>query len=324
MHKTTFFARARLWQTILFCAGLILSGPGPAPAQAQATGAHRAGTQPSVAALTAGAPVAPSRVAIPASEVWLHGLSSIHTTDGQRFLALSNRGFLIHGRFQRDRAGRLTGFAPEGVHTLTFPDGRPLTNGFRAAEGLAVAPDGRLFVAFEYHNRVWTWARPGARPQDTGAHRDFARLRNGRGFEALAIGPDGSVYAIPERPARMTHGFPAYRWSNGEWVGSFRMPSDGNFLPVSADFGPDRHLYVLEYDPGSGQGARSQIRRFPVQGDAMGRGVVVMRSAPGQFGRLSGLSVWGGPRGPLRATMISDNGGISDRASELIETVLPG
>lgn len=269
------------------------------------------------------APASVDRIRVPADQPWLHGLSSIHTTDGRRFLALSNRGFLIEGQLQRDRAGRLTGWAPRGVHTLTFPDGRPLGNGFRAAEGLAVARDGRLFISFEFHNRVWTWARPGAPPQDTGAHRDFARLRHGRGFEALAIGPDGSVYAIPERPARMTHGFPSYRWTNGTWHGSFRMPNDGNFLPVSADFGPDGQLYVLEFDTGRGQGAVSQIRRFPLRGDVLGRGAVVMRSAPGQFGRLSGLAVWRGPGGRLRATMVSDNGGMADRPAELVELTLP-
>ena len=304
----------RVFTRLLWVCALSLAPALPGgPASAQTTAA-RASVAPAGNAV---------RVQIPADQVWLHGLSSIHTTDGRRFLALSNRGFLIEGQLRRDRAGRLAGWAPSGVHTLTFPDGRPLGNGFRAAEGLAVARDGRLFISFEYHNRVWTWAQPGALPQDTGAHRDFSRLRHGRGFEALAISPDGSVYAIPERPARMTHGFPSYRWTNGTWHGSFRMPNDGNFLPVSADFGPDGQLYVLEFDTGSGQGAQSQIRRFPVQGDRMGRGAVVMRSAPGQFGRLSGLAVWRGSGGQLRATMLSDNGGMTGRPAELVELVLP-
>ena len=306
----SFGAAARV--CLICLAGLGLTIPGN-PALAQ--------TVP--VAQLAEAPVPASRVAIIPDQPWLHGLSSIHTTDGSRALVLSNRGYLIAGQLQRDRSGRLTGFRPEGVHTLTFHDGRPLGNGFRAAEGLAVAPDGRLFISFEYHNRVWTWARPGALPQDTGAHRDFARLRNGRGFEALAIARDGSVYAIPERPARMTHGFPAYRWTDGGWHGSFRMPNDGAFLPVSADFGPDGLLYVLEHDSGGGQGTQSQIRRFPVQGDRMGRGAVVLRSAPGQFGRLSGLSVWRDRGGQLRATMVADNGGMADRAGELVEFLLP-
>lgn len=267
------------------------------------------------------APLSVTRIEVPASEPWLMGLTGIHTVDGQRVTAVTNFGFLVEGRIERDRAGRMTGFTPLGARALAFPDGRALTNGFRAAEGLAVGRDGRLFVSFEYHTRVWTYRRADSAPEDMGLHRDFERLPNGRGLAALALAPNGSLYAIPERPARMTHGFPSYRWQDGEWVGSFRMPSDGRFLPVGADFGPDGWLYVLEHE-GVAQGGRSQIRRFPVQGDGMGRGEVVMRTAPGQFGYLSSLSVWRDRGGRLRATMVADNGGLAARPTELVEVML--
>lgn len=269
------------------------------------------------------APVPAVRVAVPPAEPWLQGFTGLHTADGQRFVAVTNFGYVVDGRFERDGAGHLTGLRPEHARALTFPDGRPLGNGFRAAEGLAVAPDGRMFVSFEYHTRVWTYRSAAATPEDLGAHRDFERLPNGRGLASLALSPTGALYAIPERPARMTHGYPSYRWQGGEWIGSFRMPSDGRFLPVGADFGPDGLLYVLEHDSGAGQGGQSQIRRFAVQGDRMGPGTVVMRSEPGQFAYLTSLSVWRDRGGRLRATMISDNGGMAERASELVEVVLP-
>lgn len=267
-------------------------------------------------------PLAATQVPVLPTQPWLNGLSAIDTPDGQRFTALSNFGYVIEGRLERNAAGQLTGLRPEHARPLVFADGRPLTNGFRAAEGLAVAPDGRLFISFEYHTRVWTYRTADARPEDLGAHRDFERLPNGRGLASLALARDGSLYAIPERPARMTHGFPSYRWANGEWVGSFRMPSDGSFLPVGADFGPDGLLYVLEHSTGAGHGGQSQIRRFPVQGDRMGRGELVMRSAPGQFGYLAGVSIWRDRSGRLIATMVADNGGMADRPGALVEVVL--
>lgn len=283
------------------------------------------GHQPHLASASIAAPAPVHAVArtIPAADAWLNGLTSIHTTDGVRFLALTNFGFLIEGRLDRDRNGDLASFRPETARPLTFPDGRTLTNGYRAAEGMAVTADGRVFVSFEYHNRVWIYRRDGTQPQDLGAHVDFGRLRNGRGLASLALSPQGALYAIPERPARMTHGFPSYRWQNGAWTGSFRMPNDGQFLPVSADFGPDGMLYVLEYDSGAGTGPQTQIRRFAVQGDAMGRGSVVLRSRPGQFAYLTGLSVWRDRSGRLRATMVSDNGGMPDRPAQIVEAVLP-
>jgi hypothetical protein len=313
------FRLAALTGLLALGLGLLTAQQALGQSQGQAQGQPHLAT----ASLPAPAPVQAVRLPIPSTESWWQGLTSIHTTDGVRFVAQTNFGLLIEGRLDRDRNGTLTGFRPEGARPLTFPDGRPLTNGYRAAEGLAVAPDGRLFVSFEYHNRVWTYRRDGTQPQDLGQHVDFARLRNGRGLAALAISPRGAVYAIPERPARMTHGFPSYRWQDGAWTGSFRMPSDGRFLPVSADFGPDGFLYVLEYDTGVGTGPQSQIRRFPVQGDSMGRGTVVMRSEPGQFAYLSGLSVWADRSGRLRATMVADNGGMADRPGQIVETVLP-
>lgn len=278
---------------------------------------------PAEAAVAAPAPVQAVRIEVPATEGWLAGLTGLHTADGRRAVAITNFGFVIEGRFERDGSGRLIGFRPLQARQLAFPDGRALTNGFRAAEGLAVGRDGRLFVSFEYHTRVWTFGTPEARPQDLGAHEDFARLPNGRGLASLALAADGALYAIPERPARMTHGFPSYRWQDGRWTGSFRMPSEGRFLPVGADFGPDGWLYVLEHE-GPVQGGASQIRRFPVQGDRMGAGQVLMRSAPGQFGYLSSLSVWRDRSGRLRATMVSDNGGpTSGRPTEVVEVLLP-
>lgn len=273
--------------------------PPPAPAQLQAV-----------------------RIRVPVEDPRLAGLTGLHTADGRRAVAITNFGWLIEGGFERDGAGRLTGFRLLRADPLTFPGGRALTNGFRAAEGLAVARDGRLFVSFEYHTRVWTYRGPGADPQDLGAHDDFQRLPNGRGLASLALGPDGAIYAIPERPARMTHGFPSYRWQDGVWHGSFRMPSSDRFLPVGADFGPDGWLYVLEHE-GSASGGRSQIRRFAVQGDRMGRGQVLMRSAPGEFGYLSSLSVWRDGSGRLRATLLADSGAAPGQPAEFVEVVLP-
>lgn len=301
----------RLARALLMSAALAMPGAFPRAAAAQETLVPAVQPAPT-------APVPADRVAVPADQPWLNGLSAIHTRDGQRFTALSNFGYVVEGRILRDRAGRLAGLQVEAARPLTFPDGRALTNGYRAAEGLAVGPGGRLFVSFEYHTRVWTYRTPAATPEDLGQHRDFERLPNGRGLASLALSPQGALYAIPERPARMTHGFPSYRWDDGEWIGSFRMPADGPFLPVGADFGPDGRLYVLEQ-----AGGQSQIRRFAVQGDRMGGADVVVRSARGQWGYLSGLSVWRGRDGRLRATMVADNGGMAGRAAELVEVVLP-
>jgi hypothetical protein len=294
----------------------------PAAAQERMASAGAASEPPAALVAPAPAPQAAVRVAIPITEPWLMGMTGLHTSDGVRAQIVTNFGVLIEARIERDRAGRPVALRPVQGRALAFPDGRALTNGFRAAEGLAVAQDGRIFVSFEYHTRVWTYRSPEAPPQDLGRHEDFARFANGLGLASLALAPDGALYAIPERPARMTHGFPSYRWQDGVWTGSFRVPSEGAFLPVDAAFGPDGWLYVLEHE-GAAPGGRSQIRRFAVQGDRMGRGQVLMRSTQGQFGYLAGLAVWRNRSGQLVATMVADNGGSAERPGELVEVVLP-
>jgi hypothetical protein len=164
------------------------------------------------------------------------------------------------------------------------------------------------------------YPRLGAPAQSLGEHRDFDRMRAGRGMEALAMARDGSLYSIPERPARATYGFPSYRLRGGEWTGSFRLPQEYSFLPVGADFGPDGQLYVLEREQGAG-GLRSQVRRFAIQGRAISEPQVVMRSENGQFGNLEGLSVFRDWSGRIRLLMVSDDD-LGRGPSEIVDVVL--
>ena len=253
----------------------------------------------------------------------LQAFSAIETRDGVNATVLTGRGVVVTGRLIRAGNGQITGFSPQGMHFLRDPEGRPLAGPWRNSEGLAVAADGRLFVSFEGHDRVWSYATPDAPAEPLPEHGDFARLSVGAGLSALALNRGGTLYAIPERPARLTHGFPSYHFWNGEWGGSFRLPSDGRFLPVGSDIGPDGALYVLEREHANGNGYRSQVRRFALQGSRIDGGTLVMRSAYGQFDNLEGITVWRDPGGRLRMILISDNRGNARLRSEIIEMALP-
>lgn len=253
----------------------------------------------------------------------LQSFSAIDTHDGVNATVLTGWGVVVTGRLIRVADGQITGFEPRGIHYLRDPEGQPLSGPWRYAEGLAIAADGRLFVSFEGHDRVWSYAAPDARADPLPQHIDFERLSVGAGLSALAINRDGTLYTIPERAARMTHGFPSYHFWNGEWGGSFRLPSDGHFLPVGADIGPDGKLYVLEREHSSSSGYRSQVRRFVLEGSRIDTGTVVMRSDFGQFDNLEGVSVWRDRAGRLRLLMISDNGDNAGLRSEIVEFILP-
>jgi len=262
-----------------------------------------------------------ARYQLPFVEGGINNFSGIATRNGVDLMLLSDHGFVVTGRLVRGYGQQIDGFELHQRVPLLNEHGMPLHGSLRDAEGLAIDQNGRMYVSFEQHNRVLSYARLGAPAEFLGEHRDFERMRSGAGMEALAISRDGAVYAIPERPARATYGFPSYRLQNGEWTGSFRLPEDGMFLPVGADFGPDGFLYVLEREQGA-RGYRSQVRRFVVQGRAISEPTVIMRSEYGQFDNLEGLSVFRDWSGRTRLLMVSDDDMNSSHRSEIVDVVI--
>ncbi|MFN4100102.1 MAG: esterase-like activity of phytase family protein [Pararhodobacter sp.] len=261
-----------------------------------------------------------ARYRLPLMSGGVNDFSGIATQDGTDIYLLSDHGFIAHARVERGYAQRIEGMQLRQIAVLADEDGYPLSTGMRNSEGLAIGPDGSFYVAFEQHNRVLRYRELGGPAEHLGLHRDFSRLRAGRGLESVAVAGDGSLYTIPERPARATYGFPSYRWRNGAWEDGFRLPMDGQFLPVGADFGPDGLLYVLEREYGE-RGLRSQVRRFTVRGQAISQGQWVMRSEYGQFGNLEGLSVFRDRTGRIRLMMVSDDD-LGRGPSELIDVVV--
>jgi len=262
-----------------------------------------------------------ARYQLPLIQGGINDFSGLATRDGVNVMLISDHGFLVTGRLIRGYGQQITGFQLQQRVPLLDEFGVPLQGSLNDAEGLAIGRNGRFYVSFEQHNRVDSFARIGAPAEHLGAHRDFTRLRSGRGLEALAIDRNGTIYAIPERPARATYGFPSYRLQNGEWTGSFRLPEDGAFLPVGADFGPDGLLYVLEREQGA-RGFRSQVRRFQIRGRAISEARVIMRSEYGQFANLEGLSVFRDRSGRIRLLMISDDDRNSGHPTEFIDVVV--
>lgn len=261
-----------------------------------------------------------ARYPLPLMSGGVNDFSGLHTRDGVNVLLASDAGFVVSARLRRDYAQAITGIELRQVAVLTDAQGQPLGASRRHAEDIAVGRDGSLYVAFAQYNRVVRYRQIGGPAEPLPSHEDFDRLRSGQGLESLAIAPDGVLHAIPEAAARATYGIPSYRWVNGAVDASFRLPTEGNFRPVAADFGPDGLLYVLEH-ASDGGGLQIQVRRARVNGRAISTPQVVMRSTPGQFGSLEGLSVFRDWNGRIRLLMVSDDNH-GTRRSELIDVAL--
>ncbi|MFU8824236.1 MAG: esterase-like activity of phytase family protein [Yoonia sp.] len=242
------------------------------------------------------------------------GFSGIEVTDdGDSFVAINDRAMFITGQFERTD-GQITSIIAGPMVPMTGPGGRALTRPESDSEGIAIAPDGTIYVSFEWMHGIRRFDAVGQPGSELMTTSDFDSLQNNASLEALAIGEDGALYTIPERSGAATLPFPVYRLKDGIWNQPFSIPRRGAFLVAGADIGPDEMLYVLERDF-VGIGFRSRVRRFDMTG---GSEQVLLETAIRQHDNLEGISVWEDEQG-LRLTMISDDNFGFFQRTEVVE-----
>ena len=252
------------------------------------------------------------------------GFSAIHVSpDGVSFVAVSDHGAWVEGRFQRDAAGVMTGVSYGAVTLLLGGTGLRLTPSRTDSEGLAIAPDGTVFVSFEGPGKLRRYAHLGSNAVNLPSAPDFALMPFNASLESLAIGADGTLYTLPEVSAAPDQPFPIYRFRGGIWDKPTSIPREGPFLVSDAAIGPDGRFYVLEREFLGLAGFATRLRRFSWEGDALTREQVLLQTQPGTFDNLEGLSVWRDAKGRLRATMVSDDNYFFLLRTELVEYALP-
>lgn len=250
------------------------------------------------------------------------GLSGLElAADGRTFRAISDRGRLLSGVLRRE-GDRITGVDGLRIVTLRNGFGSALGGAMSDAEGLVWQGGDEVVISFEGNHRLASFTSDGFLARQWPLVREFLGFEGNAGLEALAIAPDGALFALPEtvsKDGKIT----AYRFAQGRWRVAFRAKGHRKFLPVGADFGPDGALYLLERHF-TGFGFRSRIRRFelgPAQRPKRG-GAVIWQSEARAFDNLEGLSVWRDGKGRLRLTMVSDDNFMRFQRTELVELVL--
>lgn len=259
------------------------------------------------------------RLSLSMDDARFGGLSGLVLQDhGRRFTALSDRGSLITGHLARKK-GTLTGFDSLTLTPLKNTENAALKRIESDPEGLAMRSDGRIYISFEAYHRVWTYSTVGGQAAWLPRHPDFRTFQNNSSLEALAIGPDGALYTLPERSGRKDWPFPVYRYAHGQWSKPFTLPRSGDFLPVGADFGPDGRFYLLERDFRGIFGFRSRVRRFDLTPQGLSREEVLLVTPSGRHDNLEGLSVWRDDTGATRLTMVSDDNFNRIQRTEIVE-----
>ncbi len=239
------------------------------------------------------------------------------TPDGTGFVILSDRGHVIEGTIFRHN-NRIIGIRSQDMAQLDFPDSLFDETPRRDTEGLARDTAGRLYISLESDNRIirqevdGTWS---ALP----SHPSIDALPANRGLEALAIGPDSTVYTIPEGSDDLKTPFPVFRYRESHgWDRPLSITRDGGWLPVGADIGPDGQLYVLERGF-AGFGFSSRVRRFDLSASEKGDGELLLTTDIRKHDNLEGIAVWQAPDGSLRLTMVSDDNFLFLQKTEIVE-----
>ena len=251
---------------------------------------------------------------------WFGGLSGAEVSaDGQRLIVVSDRGHVAQAQVIR-RQGQLVGLKVVHDTPLKAPDKRPLVNKRRDAEALALGQDGKLYVAFEHGHRVMRLDPQTGVTKRLPRHPDFARLQPNSGIEALAIHPDGRLFALPERSGSQTRPFPLYAFNGTRWTIAGHIPRRGPFLAVGADFGPDGTFYLLERTV-TPLGFRTRIRRFRLDAAELGE-TTLLTTAPGQYDNLEAISVWEDKNGQTRLVLVSDDNFFPLQKTQVVELTL--
>lgn len=252
------------------------------------------------------------------------GFSGIELSqDGTSYIALSDRGAFTQGRISRDSEGRITAVSADPVEVLKDHSGAPLAANRSDSEGLALAPDGSVYVSFEGVARVLHYPKLGGAAVNLPVAASFRKMQPNASLESLAIGPDGALYTLPERTGNADKPFPVYRFKGGTWDKKLSIPRRGGFLPVGSDFGPDGRFYLLERDFRGLAGFASRLRRFDVTANGMTNEVTLLETPLGLHDNLEGLSIWRDAAGRLTATMVSDDNFVFFLRTQLVEYRLP-
>lgn len=259
---------------------------------------------------------------IPRAPDWVGGLSGIDlSADGDDVFVITDRGHLAQGSLTREN-GAITDMSFDTVQPILNRFGAPHATQFVDAEGLAVAEDGRIFISFETEDRVSVFDGFGQPERLAGFSTAWRVFPKNQGLEALALAPDGSLWALPEfvwkagAEARLYH-----RDASGEWALFAVLPTGNGFKPVGADFGPDGHLYILERGF-LAIGFLTRVRRLTIEDGQITRVETLLQTIPGRHGNLEGLAVWRDRQGRITLTMVADDNFQTLQRSQVVEYVI--
>lgn len=257
------------------------------------------------------------------------GLSGLRMEDdGERFLAITDRGDWVRGRIVADN-DRPTTIADAEIAPMLAANGHALAKtGWFDTEALA-ADNGTLYVGIERVNRIvrFDYGKQGlaARAAPIPAPSGIRDLPHNKGIEALAFVPKGlplagTLVAISERGLDAEGNIRGFL-IGGPNPGVFSVRRRDDFDITDAALTPDGDLLLLERHFSFLRGVGMRIRLVPldeIKPGALVEGTVLIEASNAhQIDNMEGLSAHRNAAGETILTIISD-----DNFSRLQRTLL--
>jgi hypothetical protein len=247
------------------------------------------------------------------------GISAIRVQgDGQRFIAVSDKGWWFRGRLVYDGA-KPTGIADAEMAPVLGADGKPLAaRGWFDTESIA-EDNGTLYVGIERVNQIvrFNYAKDGllARGTPIAVPAGVKSLPFNKGLEALVFVPrelplGGTLIAISERGLDRAKNSLAFL-IGGPSPGAFAIKRTNEYDVSDAALLPSGDLLLLERKFGWTSGLSVRIRKVAlgtIKPNAVVDGATLFEVDLGyEIDNMEGLSVHRAANGETVLTLISDD-----------------
>lgn len=255
------------------------------------------------------------------------GLSGLVISDaGRSFLSLSDDGFMVRAKIERDARGRPVGLSSASIRRLRTPKGPlSLNKALSDTESIDVyTGEGRRpFGVVSFERRPTVMIGPLGADGFVGPltaidlPKDVGRLQANRGLESVAALPAGNslggrfviLAEAAERDAATDN--PPGWVIGGKAPFAFRVRRSDGYDLTDAKVGPDGRLYVLERSFSFLAGIRCRIRAFRLAdirpGALIDGDTLLEASMSEEIDNMEGLSVWKTAAGETRISLISDD-----------------
>ncbi len=247
------------------------------------------------------------------------GLSALNVSKTNQVTAITDTGFWVIGKIDRNKLGRPTGLSDASISPLLNADGKQFQNKWMAdAEGMAIGKS-EIFISLEQDSRIISYQRNSSQNIQSSQlvpHTEFTKsLKSNFALEAIAAAPPEAgltfdLVAVSEfSPNEDGHARAFFRQS--ETWNEFQIPLFDSFLITDAAFMMNGDLLLLERRFSLATGARARVRQISstmISAGNLATGKVILELNDGQWiDNMEGMSVFRTTNNKLKLALISDN-----------------